>query len=99
MNPAIRQLIKLDAALAHVYSQVEERLYGALSYDETNPDHHSANVARNIHTHDADAAIAGIVAFYRARRLTLRVKVNQLTVPTGAYPLTCRSCHPASTLF
>ncbi len=81
MNPEIQLLADLDAALAHVFSQVEQRPYGLLSYNTTNPMHHSANVARRIHTDDPEAAIAGIVAFYRSHSLKPRVRVNQLTVP------------------
>ncbi len=82
MNPEIHLLADLDAALAHVFSQVEQRPYGWLSYNTTNPAHHSANVARRIHTDDPEAAIADIVAFYRSHGLQPRVRVNQLTVPT-----------------
>ncbi len=46
MNPEIQLLADLDAALAHVFSQVEQRPYGLLSYNTANPAHHSANVAR-----------------------------------------------------
>jgi len=62
MNPEIQLLADLDAALAHVFSQAEQRPYGWLSYNTTNPAHHSANMARRIHTDDPEAAITDIVA-------------------------------------
>jgi GNAT superfamily N-acetyltransferase len=81
MHPAIKQIIDLDIALAYVYSQVEQRPYGLFSYNEANPHHHSANMVRRVRTEDPEGAIAGIIAFYRAHRLTPRVKLNEMSEP------------------
>ncbi len=81
MNQAVRQMFALDSALSRLFSEVEERPYGLLFYNEANPNHHAANRAREIRADDPAAAIEDIITFYRARRLKPRVSVNDLTRP------------------
>ena len=81
MNQAAQQMFNLDIALSRLFSQVEERPYGLLFYNEDNPGHHTANSARRIRADDPEAVIEQIIAFYRVRRLRPRIKVNDGSEP------------------
>lgn len=81
ISDAVRCSIELDAAAARMHSHVEERPWGLLYHNASNPDHHDANIARRIRTATPDAVIAEIASFYRQRGLVPRVKIDNLTEP------------------
>jgi GNAT superfamily N-acetyltransferase len=83
IHEAVRRSIELDAAAAQVHSDVETYSWGWLFHNVGNPDHHSSNIARRIQTNDPHATIAHIVDFYQTRRLTPRVRVDDLTMPAN----------------
>lgn len=81
IHEAVRLSIEIDAAAAQVHSDVEKYSWGWLFHNVGNPDHHSSNIARRIQTTDPQATIDYIIDFYQARRLTPRVRVDNLTTP------------------
>jgi N-acetylglutamate synthase-like GNAT family acetyltransferase len=80
---AHQQRLQLQLAFLRLYTRVRERPWGLLLYNTENPNYYEANGARYIRTDDADATIAEIISFYRTRRLTPRVIVDQATQPSN----------------
>ncbi|MBX3000105.1 MAG: GNAT family N-acetyltransferase [Caldilineaceae bacterium] len=77
-----QQRLQLQLAFLRLYTRVRQRPWGLLLYNTENPNYYEANGARYIRTDDADAVIEEIIRFYRTRRLTPRVIVDQATQPT-----------------
>src|SRR5436190_16153583 len=67
---------------ARAYSTIEARPWGVLLHNAANPDHNSANNARQIRSADPEATIDEIIAFYRQLGLTPRVQIDDMTQPT-----------------
>ncbi|MCY1074129.1 GNAT family N-acetyltransferase [Archangium lansingense] len=82
MDSAFRQqFLELDLALARRFASVEARPWGYFVHDVGNPDHWDANTARWLRAEAPEAAIEEVVALYRARRLTSRVRLDDLSAP------------------
>jgi N-acetylglutamate synthase-like GNAT family acetyltransferase len=78
---AHQQRLQLQLAFLRLYTRMRQRPWGLLLYNTENPNYYEANGARYIRTDDPDATIAEIISFYKTRRLTPRVIVDQATQP------------------
>ncbi len=79
-----QQFLELDLALARRFATVEARPWGYFVHDVGNPDHWDANTTRWLRAEAPEAAIDEVVALYRTRGLTPRVRLDDLSAPGDA---------------